>query len=144
MNYAFNIKTVRIVFWSLCSQYAAHPGSQRDCHQCARCDERFQAEEAMRRSQELLTKVFQSVPIVIGISTAKEGRLLNVNDYGLSWSGYQAHELIGHLTSEIAIWPTPLRNEETVQKALREHGVLHGLETTWKTNPATCGIWLFP
>src|ERR1041385_4607188 len=95
--------------------------------------ERIQAEEAMRRSEELFSKIFQSVPIVIGISTAKEGRLLNINDYGLSLSGYQADELIGHLTSEISIWPTPLRNEENIQKALKEHGAVHGLETVWKT-----------
>ncbi len=93
--------------------------------------ERVQVEAALQRSEELLSRVFKAVPLVIGISTAREGRLLNVNDYGLELTGYQADELIGRKTSEISIWPTPLRNEEAVRKAMAEHGMVQGFETVW-------------
>ncbi len=95
--------------------------------------ERVETAAALRRSEELFAKVFEAVPIAIGISTIREGRLVKINPYALAMSGYKADELLGRTTSEITIWPSPLRSIPEVAKTLQETGSVRDIESVWTT-----------
>ena len=57
--------------------------------------ERKKAEEALRESEELYTKLVNSIPDIV-IRADIQGAILFINDYALRVSGYRQDELIGH------------------------------------------------
>ena len=62
---------------------------------------RKQADEALRKSEKMFSRVFHSAPALIGISTLKEGRFIDVNQTSLQTLGYRREEVIGKTALEL-------------------------------------------
>jgi len=50
-----------------------------------------------------LSKIFHSVPVLIGITTVAEGRCVDMNEKGLQILGYRREEVVGRITLELGI-----------------------------------------
>jgi PAS domain S-box-containing protein len=66
--------------------------------------ERKKAEEALSESEKKFSKLFQSSPIAISLSTVNEGRYLDVNEEFLRMVQRTRDEVVGHTAVEIGIW----------------------------------------
>jgi PAS domain S-box-containing protein len=85
--------------------------------------ERKLSQEALRKSEERFSKAFRNNPLAISISTAAEGRYLDVNDAFLNFLGYQRKEVIGRTAAELRFWSEPLDHLEMLQQLKEEKQV---------------------
>jgi PAS domain S-box-containing protein len=63
-----------------------------------------QSEDSRRSSEEKFEKVFQSSPVPFSITTAKEGRFVDVNAAFERRYGYSRAEVLGRTVHELRIW----------------------------------------
>lgn len=73
--------------------------------------ERKQAEEALRDSEELFSKIFSASPIALSIATVSDGKLVKVNDAWQELMGYSREEAIGNNVEELKITDRKLRSK---------------------------------
>ena len=66
--------------------------------------ERKRAEQALKQSEDKFSKAFANSPEAFIISTAKDGRFIEVNDSFTRFTGYTREEVIGKNALEIDIW----------------------------------------
>src|SRR5687768_12804124 len=59
---------------------------------------------ALRASEERLRGVFDQSPIVIGLITIPEGRIVELNAAGVTAFGYSREEVLGRTTLELGLW----------------------------------------
>ncbi len=90
--------------------------------------ERKMAEESIRISEEKFSKAFRSSPILMSISTLKEGLYTEVNDAFLDASGYERENVIGHTALELNIW-SDMAERDLFVKQLQQHGIIYSRET---------------
>jgi len=101
---------------------------------------RKKTEDALKRSERLVSNVFRSSPVGIGITTFEEGSFIEINDAALNMLGYARQEVIGRTTTELGIWADPderlkiismMRNLEFVQnfeiKVRRKSGEIRSM-----------------
>jgi len=89
--------------------------------------ERKQAEQALRRSEEMFSKAFRSSPNGICIATLQDGRFIDANEGLLSLTGYGREELVGRTLAELGLFP--VRSEvRGLLDSLVAQGSLRGLE----------------
>lgn len=74
------------------------------------------AEEALRRSERLFSKVFHEHPDVVTLSTLAEGRYIDVNEAFLKLSGRRREEVVGRTGFELGIWSDPLLRGRILEK----------------------------
>ena len=103
--------------------------------------ERKQMEQALEESEEKFSKAFHASPEAIAITTAKEGKYIEVNDSYLQRTGYSKEELIGKTTTDIHIWAN---NEDRVrmQELLAEHGKVNNAEFNFRMKSGEIRTWL--
>ena len=65
------------------------------------------AERALKLSEEIFANAFRLSPVTISISTAGEGRLIEVNDKWLDLTGYSREEVIGRTVLELGLLEDP-------------------------------------
>jgi PAS domain S-box-containing protein len=65
------------------------------------------AERALKLSEEIFVNAFRLSPVTISISTAGDGRLMEVNDKWLDLSGYTREEVIGRTPIELGLLEDP-------------------------------------
>lgn len=94
-------------------------------------NEQRRAQEVLRQSEERFSLVFHHSPVAIGLTTAAEGRYLDVNDSLLNLIGYARDEIIGHTAVELNIWETP-EQRANAARTIREAGSLQGLEVGFR------------
>jgi PAS domain S-box-containing protein len=82
---------------------------------------------ALRESEERFRGVFDQSPIVIGLITMPEGRVVELNEAGVAAFGYARHEVIGRTTLELGLWANPESREHYLQR-LRTDGAVAGFE----------------
>ncbi|MEA2101345.1 MAG: PAS domain S-box protein [Thermodesulfobacteriota bacterium] len=83
--------------------------------------DRIQRQEALRRSEEKFSKIFQTSPDCISITTLKEGLYLDVNDAFIRSTGYMIEEIIGRTSGEVKIWR--FQNEQVrIVRKIERHG----------------------
>ena len=80
-----------------------------------------QAERGRKLSEDNFTKVFRSSPIAFSITTAVEGRFIEVNEAFERQYGYLRQELIGRTVFDIGIWGDSGERAQMV-KEIRTHG----------------------
>lgn len=90
--------------------------------------ERKAAEDAVRRSEALLSHLVATSPDVITLTDMATGRYAMVNDTFSRLSGYSAQEVIGRTASEIGIWDSPDDRAHLIDQLL-EHGVARDVPT---------------
>jgi len=90
--------------------------------------ERKAAEDAVRRSEALLSHLVATSPDVITLTDLASGRYAMVNDTFTRLSGYTAQEVIGRTSIEIGLWDEP-EDRARLVAAIREHGAVRDLPT---------------
>ena len=103
--------------------------------------QRKRAEEALRKSEMKLSKIFHSVPALIGITTVAEGRCIDINEKGLQTLGYRRDEVIGRSTLELGIWESESARDRAIRILMKE-GMVRDLEIDFrgKSGQAFTGI----
>ncbi len=66
--------------------------------------DRILAEQELRLSEEKFSKVFQSSPDAIILSSLKDGLLIDLNNKAYELTGYEPNEVVGATTLELNIW----------------------------------------
>jgi two-component system, NtrC family, sensor kinase len=80
-----------------------------------------QAQQGRELSEGKFSRVFRSSPIAFSITTADEGRFLDVNEAFERRYGYARPELIGRTVFDIGIWDDPGEGMRTLQQ-IHEQG----------------------
>lgn len=83
--------------------------------------ERKRAEQQLRQSEEIFTKIFQATPNVVVISRMSDGMLLEVNPGFEAVTGYSRMEAVGHSTLELELW-AEVADRERMVADLRLYG----------------------
>ncbi|PKA03050.1 PAS domain S-box protein, partial [Leptospira ellisii] len=82
--------------------------------------EKHLAEEAIRPTREIYSKVFTMSPISTSISTVNDGRYIEVNDSFLTMFGYTREETIGKTSLELNIWLDPKTRTDYLERLKSE------------------------
>jgi len=104
--------------------------------------ERKKAEEALRKSEEKFSKIFHSVPALIGITTLAEGRCIDINESGLRTLGYQREEIVGRTMLELGIWENKSARDQVI-RALGKEGIVRDLELNFRGKNGKLFVGLF-
>jgi PAS domain S-box-containing protein len=94
-----------------------------------KCD---RLEASLGRSEERFAKLFNSSSNLMLIATLEDGRIIDINEAGIRFSGYKLEEVIGRTTTECGIWVNPEQRSIAVQK-LKEEGIVRNLEVEVRT-----------
>ncbi len=94
--------------------------------------ERRGAEQAIKRSEALLSHLVSTSPDVITLTDMATGRYAMVNPSFERVTGYAADEVVGRTAIEIAIWANEADRHHLV-KALREQDAVQNLPATFRT-----------
>ncbi len=92
--------------------------------------ERLAAEEAVRRSEAMLSHLVDTSPDLITLTEVSSGRYAMVNQAFERVSGWRAAEAVGRTSLEIGIWGSPAAREQFVT-LLREEGVVTDLPVSF-------------
>jgi PAS domain S-box-containing protein len=104
--------------------------------------QRKKAEKALKESEEKFSKAFHGSPVMIAITTIKDGKYIDINDgYALS-TGYSREELLGKTAMDMHIWVHP-DDRAKMFKMLREQGKVHNLEIDFRMKSGEIRTWLF-
>jgi two-component system cell cycle sensor histidine kinase/response regulator CckA len=82
---------------------------------------------ALRASEERFRGVFDQSPIVIGLVTMPEGRIVELNSAGVSAFGYSREEALGKTTLDLGFWVDPELRSRYLSR-LRRDGIVNGFE----------------
>jgi PAS domain S-box-containing protein len=85
--------------------------------------ERRAAEDAVRRSEALLSHLVATSPDVITLTDVDSGRYAMVNDTFTRLTGYTQAEVIGRTSLELGIWARPEHREQLLATLREQHGV---------------------
>jgi diguanylate cyclase (GGDEF)-like protein/PAS domain S-box-containing protein len=77
---------------------------------------RKQADYELRRSQTLFSTVFAASPNPIVFSRLADGRYVEANQAWFDLFGYSRDEVIGKVTSELAVWTDLAQREQLIQR----------------------------
>jgi PAS domain S-box-containing protein len=112
----------------------------------ARCDQleqdaaRWREEEKrLRRSHELFYRAFRTAPDLVAISTASDGRCVDVNDALVKATGYRRDEIIGRSIMDLNIWTNP-EDRDRFFKELTDKGTVRALEADFRDNTGEIGV----
>lgn len=94
--------------------------------------ERRASEQAVRRSEALLSHLVKTSPDAITLTEMSTGRYQMVNPTFERITGYAAHEVIGRTAGEIAIWVHTAERDRLVQ-ALQRDGTVQNLPCTFRS-----------
>jgi two-component system, cell cycle sensor histidine kinase and response regulator CckA len=93
--------------------------------------ERRSAERALRESEALFAKTFQSAPVFMVVATLDDGTIVRVNDAALRLSGCRRDEVIGRNSLELG-WISA-EQRQAFAETVRKNGRVAGLEATVRT-----------
>lgn len=88
---------------------------------------RKRGEENLRESEERFTQAFNASPMILTISSLKDGKLIEVNETFVEISGYKREETVGRTTLELGLWMKPLEREVEME-VVEQVGQLRNVE----------------
>lgn len=110
---------------------------------CTNITERKRMEEAMRQSEEKFAKAFHGIPIMMALTTLKEGRYIDANEAFCNWAGYTREEIIGRTNKELNLFVNLINMPDYI-KVLIEKGKIEYLEDELYTRSGeirSCFLW---
>ncbi|TGK01417.1 PAS domain S-box protein [Leptospira langatensis] len=93
--------------------------------------EKYLAEEEIKASQELFSKVFKLSPYASSISNFEDGRYIDINDGFTRLMGYTREEAIGKTSIELGIWADP-KDRDHFKEQIAKEGFLYNEETLFR------------
>ena len=94
--------------------------------------EQSRAQEALRRSEGLLSHLVATSPDVITLTELSSGRYAMVNKTFERLSGYSSDEVLGRTADELGVWKDP-QDRDRVLEGVRLHGRVTELPVTFVT-----------
>jgi PAS domain S-box-containing protein len=91
-----------------------------------------QSELSRRESQAFFERSFHGNPTLMAITSAEDGRIIEVNPSLAHASGYSREELIGRTTDEVGLWVDANQRDEFFQR-LRTKGTARDFEADFRT-----------
>ncbi len=91
--------------------------------------ERKRTEQALRESEAKFSKIFESSPMAMALSTVDEGRYLDVNREFLRILQRTREEVIGRTSVELNVWPDAAKRATHIAP-FKEQGTLRNVELT--------------
>lgn len=85
----------------------------------------------IRASEESLIEVFHASSNPMIITTAREGRIVDVNDATLKLGGYRREEMIGCSSASLGFWADPSQRGAVIRR-LETEGSVHNIRATLK------------
>lgn len=89
--------------------------------------ERKRAEESLRKSEEMFSKLFMLAPVGIAFTTLADGRFVNVNNEFERVFGFSLNEAVGKTGTELGIWLDP-KDRENIVQMIRTEGKIKDLD----------------
>jgi len=89
------------------------------------------SEERLRSSEEKFSKAFQASPEAISITSAADGKYLDVNDVFLRKTGYQWYEVAGKTANDLSLW-VDSRDRDLYIAKLDGNGSVRDFETHFR------------
>jgi PAS domain S-box-containing protein len=89
--------------------------------------EHREIEDALRQSEKKFSTAFNASPVMITITTLKDGRFIEINDSFADFTGYSREEAIGRTSIEMGHWMFP-EDRNRMLKLLKEEGRVRNLE----------------
>ena len=93
---------------------------------------RKRTEEALEKSEEKFHLLFQNNQSMIGLSTLKDGRYIDVNDEFLRVTQFSREEVIGLTAFELGIWES-LKQRDQLVEDLQKQDRVHNVEMRIRT-----------
>jgi PAS domain S-box-containing protein len=93
---------------------------------------RLAVENALRRSEAMLSHLVATSPDCITLTEVATGRYMMVNEAFYRITGYEASEVIGHTAEEIGIWNDP-RDRALLLETLRRDGMASSVPIAFRT-----------
>jgi len=93
---------------------------------------RKEAEAALKESEEIYSKAFQSSPQVMIITRAEDGQYIDVNEAFTEVFGYTKEEAIGRTSTELDIWYKP-EDRNVMIRALQDLTRIKSMEFRFRT-----------
>jgi PAS domain S-box-containing protein len=90
------------------------------------------AERALKLSEEIFANAFRVSPVTVSISTAGEGRLIEVNDKWLEVTGYTREEVIGRTPLELGLLEDPEDGHRLNRLIAASGGSLRNVEARFR------------
>ena len=100
------------------------------------------AEEALKESEEKFSRAFHSSPVIIAITTLKDGRYVDVNDSYIRTTGYTREEIIGRQSTDVNVWEKP-EDRDRLYKILKKHGRVSNDKFNFRMKSGEIRTWLF-
>jgi PAS domain S-box-containing protein len=94
--------------------------------------ERKKAEDAVRRSEAMLSHLVATSPDVITLTDLQTGRYAMVNRTFERQTGYSAAEVVGRTSVELGVWRNP-KDRERFIAAIRDQGQVQDMPTEFAT-----------
>lgn len=94
--------------------------------------ERKRMEIALRKSEEKFAKAFMASPMALSLSSARDHRYLEVNEFFEKATGYTRAEVIGKTPFDLNIWVDPEQRRALAQEILKK-GMVRNLELQFRT-----------
>ncbi len=92
--------------------------------------ENKQMEEALRLSEECLSKAFDTSPFIMTITTLEDGRFIKANKAFCRIWGYSHEEVVDHSSIELGFWLN-IADRDLVVEKIMAHQSIQDLEIVW-------------
>ena len=76
--------------------------------------ERKRAEEALKKSEEKYSKVFQAAPVGVAVASLDDARVLDVNGEFEKIFGFSHDELVDHSALDVGLWENPEERKHVI------------------------------
>src|SRR5262245_37747728 len=113
-------------------QYGADGSARRMLGLAVDITESRRIQEALKKSEEKFSKAFRQSPLMLTLTSVKDGRFLEVNETKQHISGWRRDELIGRTSSEMGIWADPDQRAELIRR-LSTEGSVRDFEVNFRT-----------
>ena len=92
--------------------------------------EQKDAQEALRASEAMFSKVFRASPDAITITSLAGGKFVEINESFTKITGHRRPETLGRTSIELGLWADPAERDRLRQQ-LKEQGVVSNREVTF-------------
>ncbi|MYL83537.1 PAS domain S-box protein [Desulfovibrio aerotolerans] len=99
-------------------------------------------EEALRESQDQLSKIFRFTPVGLAVTTRRDGRILDLNETCARMLGHVKADVMGRTTAEVGLWHSP-QERETLLAEMARNGSILGKELELRHNNGTSVVVLY-